>query len=418
MHRLMGCLLALCSALILFAVGCGSGGGGGNSGGGGGTGTDCSSVSVSPTSSTSFSSSSGQGTVHVSIAGSCSWTAVSNSGFIQIVGGSSGTGPGDIIYQVDENSSNSDRQGQITVAGRVITISQQGRQQNNCSYILSASTSTSFSSSAGSGKLHVATQSNCPWFASPTSSFIQITSGFDGTKSGDINYTVSKNTGGNRSGSIQVSDESSEVASIKIDQSGGGGNNCTYSPSDTSFSYPSSGGTGLINMDTQPGCNWSTKSEDRFIRINKGSGPGPGPIKFSVDPNTGSSDRTGTIDMNTDAGTQHATVTQKGGGGGGTPILSVDTSQVNLSAGGAAANRTVTNKGDGQLTITNLKITDNTNPDCIDISVTGCGSPLGPNEPCTLTILCSDKCGGQTGNGGIEIKSNGGSATIPWFCQG
>ena len=58
---------------------------------------------VSPTSG-SFSSSGGTGTVSVASSAGCSWNAVSNSSWITITSGSSGTGSGTVYYSVSQYS--------------------------------------------------------------------------------------------------------------------------------------------------------------------------------------------------------------------------------------------------------------------------------------------------------------------------
>ena len=57
---------------------------------------------------------------------SCSWTVVSNTPWIKIVSGSSGTGNGMITYSVDENTSGSSRTGTVDVGGKTLTVIQSG----------------------------------------------------------------------------------------------------------------------------------------------------------------------------------------------------------------------------------------------------------------------------------------------------
>jgi hypothetical protein len=66
----------------------------------------------------------GNGGFNVSTSRSdCSWTAVSNAGWIEITSGSSGTGNGTVSFRVGGNPGPA-RTGTISVAGKTVTISQ------------------------------------------------------------------------------------------------------------------------------------------------------------------------------------------------------------------------------------------------------------------------------------------------------
>ena len=56
----------------------------------------------------------------------CTWTAVSNDGFITITGGASGTGKGTVSYNVSTNVSSMIVTGTMTIAGQTYTVIQSG----------------------------------------------------------------------------------------------------------------------------------------------------------------------------------------------------------------------------------------------------------------------------------------------------
>lgn len=56
----------------------------------------------------------------------CPWTAQSLANFMQVTTGSSGTGPGTVTYFVENNTAPESRTGTLDVAGRTITVAQQG----------------------------------------------------------------------------------------------------------------------------------------------------------------------------------------------------------------------------------------------------------------------------------------------------
>lgn len=80
---------------------------------------------VSPTSA-DFKKQGGQGTINVTAPVGCAWTASSQASWITITQGSSGSGNGIVRYAVTRNTSDNDREGRLTVAGRTVTIDQEG----------------------------------------------------------------------------------------------------------------------------------------------------------------------------------------------------------------------------------------------------------------------------------------------------
>jgi hypothetical protein len=153
------------------------------------TGVSCN-YTISPT-SLSFTSSGGTGTITVtSSAGDCSWTASESVGWITITSDSSGSGNSKVTYTVSTNTSSSERTATITVAGKSHTVTQAGV---SCTYSISP-TSKSFTSDGGTGTISVTTSaSDCSWTATPSESWIKITSGKSGIGNWTVTYSVSKN---------------------------------------------------------------------------------------------------------------------------------------------------------------------------------------------------------------------------------
>ena len=68
----------------------------------------------------------GTGTITVTTQPGCAWTATSQASFVTITAGSSGTGNGTVQYTVAANTGSASRTGTLTVAGRTVTITQDG----------------------------------------------------------------------------------------------------------------------------------------------------------------------------------------------------------------------------------------------------------------------------------------------------
>ena len=78
---------------------------------------------ITPTSKT-FHSTGDTAKVTVTSQSNCSWTAVSNVGWISITSGATGTGNGTVKYSVAVNPNKSQRTGTVTIAGQTFTVTQ------------------------------------------------------------------------------------------------------------------------------------------------------------------------------------------------------------------------------------------------------------------------------------------------------
>jgi hypothetical protein len=76
------------------------------------------------TTSLSFASNGGTGSVDVSAAGGCDWTATSDSSFITIITGATGNGNDIVKYSVGANPNPTARSGTMTIAGQTFTVLQ------------------------------------------------------------------------------------------------------------------------------------------------------------------------------------------------------------------------------------------------------------------------------------------------------
>lgn len=81
--------------------------------------------SINPTSASSPAAG-GSATVTVTATAGCTWSAVSNAGFIAITAGASGTGNGSVTYNVGANTATTSRTGTLTIAGQTFTVTQAG----------------------------------------------------------------------------------------------------------------------------------------------------------------------------------------------------------------------------------------------------------------------------------------------------
>jgi hypothetical protein len=151
--------------------------------------------------SASVPSTGGVGSLSVVTGTSCSWTAVSNAGWITVTGGATGTGLGVVSYSVAANTGGGTRTGTLTIAGRTFTVTQ---GTNSCTFSLGA-TSASVPSTGGVGSLSVVTGTSCSWTAASNAGWVTVTAGANGTGMGTVSYSVAANTGGGtRTGTLTI----------------------------------------------------------------------------------------------------------------------------------------------------------------------------------------------------------------------
>ena len=280
------------------------------------------SYSINPASQ-NFAASGGSGSFNVNTTAGCAWTAMSNASWINVTGGTPGSGPGTVSYSVGVNSTASSRSGTITAAGQTYTVTQDAAS-GGCTYSISP-TSQSVGAGSGTGPtpISVTTQAGCAWSATSNVGWIHITAGASGIGNGSVSYSFDQNTGPARSGTMTIAGQT-----FTLNQSSG----CSYSISPSSQSFASSGGTGSVSVTAGTGCGWGATSNAAWITITSGAtGSGNGTVGFTVASNSSAS-RTGTMTI---AGLTF-TVTQSAGGGGCTYSIS-PTSKVFTSVGGVAA---------------------------------------------------------------------------------
>lgn len=165
----------------------------------------------------------------------------------------------------------------------------------------------SFPHPGGSGSFNVSSPAGCAWTASaPAFSFLKVTSNPSGEGSGTINFTVPPNTGGARTGTIEVSNNN-VTRSFTVQQSSG----CPFAIGTESQNFPARGGAGNVAVTATSGCVWQVTSAANWIEINSASGGvgGNSIVTFTVAPNGTNASRTGIVTI----GARTLTVTQAAG---------------------------------------------------------------------------------------------------------
>jgi hypothetical protein len=256
---------------IVYVAGAGCGGGPDEP-------TPVCSIAIAP-GSLAFGSDGGGGSVAVTTAAECPWSATTGDNWITVTAGANRSGPGTLSYTVGANGSTDARSGRVTIGGQIHTVTQQGRAPTICRYELSPDTST-WGNDGGSRTFDVITSGDCAWTATSNASWIVVNSG-QGSGNGRVSYTVARNTDiADRSNTITVADRRFTV------RQGGDVSSCQYSVAPVDFSPCMPGGNAVASMTTQASCPWTAEPDASWLSVPTGSsGTGSGVITITFPDN-------------------------------------------------------------------------------------------------------------------------------------
>jgi len=251
-----------------------------------------------------FSDEGGTATVQVTTGSACSWSAKSMAPWLTISSGGSGRGSGTVTYKADSNNATDARSGALSVATRILTVSQDGEgtpQPADCHYSV---TPVQFEPCMPAIRLTVSvdTQPRCQWTATPGAPWLTVRSGSAGAGPGTITISVPDNYDAPRDGAVMVRWPTPTAGqNIRVEQAG-----CFYAVSQASFTIAAAGGSASFDViqqsvpntcggPLQDRCVWTATSSVPWISISGGMPrAGDNPVAFTVSANTGGT-RTGRI---------------------------------------------------------------------------------------------------------------------------
>ena len=255
---------------------------------------------LSPTSQ-AHNPASSTGVVAITSQAGCAWTVSNTNSWVTILSGSSGSGNGQVLYSVANNTaSTAGRTGVVFIAGQPFTVSQ-SPGIIICAYSISPSNRV-HGFGATTGTVSVITQPGCAWSVVNTNPWISISSVPDGVGNGSVTYTLAANSSNAvRSGYVQIGDKN-----LFVTQSGVG---CTISISPGSRTHGSASASNSIAVTAQVGCAWSALETNSWISfLTNPNGSGNGAVTYQLTANTNLQARTGAIYI----GGQPFLVTQAG----------------------------------------------------------------------------------------------------------
>jgi uncharacterized protein (UPF0548 family) len=226
----------------------------------------------------------GNSTFSVATTAGCTWTAVSQAGWITVTSGANGTGNGTVGFTAAPNTGAA-RSSTILIAGQTVSVTQPAA--TTCSYSVTPTT-RSVPVGGGNSTFSVATGASCTWTAASQNGWITVTSGASGTGNGTVSFTAAANTGPARSGTLLIAGQQRTVT-----QASGG--TCTFVVSPLTPTIARAGGAVTITVTTQSGCTWSAAESPNvsWVSITNGSArTGTGTFTLQVLANAQPSART------------------------------------------------------------------------------------------------------------------------------
>jgi len=229
----------------------------------------------------------GSGSVGVTAASGCAWTATSNAAWITVTAGSAGDGNGTVAFAVAANSGAA-RTGTLTVAGQTFRVDQAAAPAA-CVYTLSAP-GTSVNALGGSGSVDVVTTATCTWTAVSNAAWIAVLSGSSATGNGTVTFAVAPNLGAARTGTITVAGHTFTIDQAAVLPT------CSYTLNPTSATFQRQGGANSVAVTAGALCAWTATSNVNWITITSGAiGLGNGTVGYTVASKPGNNLRTGTL---------------------------------------------------------------------------------------------------------------------------
>jgi hypothetical protein len=233
--------------------------------------------------STTVAADGGQGTVAVSTAPGCNWTASSAVEWIAVTSGGRGNGNGQVGFRVSPNTTTASRQGTLAIGGSAFAIAQASR---SCSYAISPGGQT-VPAAGGTASIAVTASDGCAWTAASDVPWIAVSSGASGHGNGMVTVAVSGNNGAARTGTVSVAGQTFTVTQSAP--------SCNYAISPTSHAAGSDGGATSVSVTTGGNCSWTAAANAPWLSVTSGaSGTGNGTVSITIAANTGGA-RTGAV---------------------------------------------------------------------------------------------------------------------------
>jgi uncharacterized protein (TIGR03437 family) len=210
-----------------------------------------------------------QGRFNVSASASnCQRTAISNSDWLTVQVGQTGTGNGLVGYAVENNLTPVARSGTIAIGNAIFTVNQAA---NACRTTLALGGGGGVPAEGGQRILNVET--TCQWTAVANVDWITLGNPNGTTGNGAVTLSIARNTTSRtRSGTVTVGGQS-----VVINQAAA---NCSYAFSPAAISLSPGGGQATAALTAN--CEWTAAATAAWLTVSPASGAGSATLTLSA----------------------------------------------------------------------------------------------------------------------------------------
>lgn len=214
----------------------------------------------------------GAGSLAVSAARECQWSATADGQWLTIRSGANGQGDGAIEFNAAANPDPAVRRGAIVLNEQRVEVTQAAGE---CRYTLSEA-SGSFPQAGGAGQFEVRASSGlCSWTAQADSPWVTVRAGASSQGTATVRFDVSAGGGQTRSATITAAGLTFSIVQTAA--------NCTYTVAPGEFNAGAGGDALTVSVTAGPGCAWTAASTVPWISLSSaGNGTGSGTASFTV----------------------------------------------------------------------------------------------------------------------------------------
>jgi len=215
--------------------------------------------------------------VQVEAPGGCAWAATSDSAWVVVREGQTGSGNGTVRLIVEANTG-APRTAMVTIAGLAFTLTQNGPQ---CTNTIDP-TSRTLTTVGGDVTVTVTAGTGCTWNSASDVPWIAVIEGASGVGSGSVRLRVEPNTtAAARVGTVRIAGQTFTVQQDAPPT-------CSYSIKPSWYDAGRGADDFTVGVLTDSGCAWTATSPVAWATIAEGaSGSGNGTVRVVIEPNPG-----------------------------------------------------------------------------------------------------------------------------------
>jgi hypothetical protein len=221
----------------------------------------------------------------------CTWSARTGATWLTVAP-TTGQGTATLTVAAAENPQGRVRSAAIEINQQQFTVVQAGQP---CRYEVTPA-AVAVPHQGGRVAIRLTTLDGCSWTTQSSASWLRVVVGSGGDTGATLDVAVDSNSGPERSAVLTVA-----TATVSVNQAAGPDDRseCQYSVDPGAATLPAAGGAASFRVSTQSQCAWGAVGNQPWIVVVSANGMGPGEVRYRVDANTSTSNRSGVITVGT-----------------------------------------------------------------------------------------------------------------------